>query len=272
MIFTRIFVVFLLLTTTACGTFTTVRHSSDYAKILKENGEITVLPPEVIVNTSDIAGKSERMYDYEYHMESVIQEILIPAIKEKGYKLKPLSKKEIKEKKLYQDSHKLRENYSKEIGKLYAFQIAQKVEIAHNINATVKDSGKSLAEKTGQDLVMLIDYNETVKTNGARLRDFAIDVLVQSFHGSSNQSGNAEDATLKICILDAKTGKILWTNIAVDVQNYIGSGIDSLGTETAEQKKVSRLVKNLIAPLPEKSALLLPPKDKEETASLAIEN
>ena len=119
---------------------------------------------------------------------------------------------------------------------------------------------------------MLIDYNETVKTNGARLRDFAIDVLVQSFHGSSNQSGNAEDATLKICILDAKTGKILWTNIAVDVQNYIGSGIDSLGTETAEQKKVSRLVKNLIAPLPEKSALLLPPKDKEETASLAIEN
>lgn len=238
-----------LLSLTSCKSYTSVRHAPDYKTALAKQPSIVVLPPEVNVYTESFMGQKDRMYDFEYYLEPRIQEAIYNKLKEKGYRAIKLTKRDLKESNLYQDVHALRNKYVDTTKKLYVVQAMQE-EHAFNIENSVGDAARTLMEKTGQKVFVLSDYEEVVEGNGARLRDFAIDVLV-----GSRASSVAENSTLTLGFVDAQTGKVLWTN-----QNLLQTStfdFDALykSDEELAQGKIDSLTKYSLGALPDKSEL-----------------
>ncbi|XVN40338.1 MAG: hypothetical protein RCO49_05750 [Rickettsia endosymbiont of Argas persicus] len=81
-------------------------------------------------------------------------------------------------------------------------------EQAYSITQNLGEPTLALGKKTGGDIFILIDYAQMIKTNGARTRDFLMNVAF----GCSVT--NADNITMSIGIVDAKRSRILWTNNA----------------------------------------------------------
>nr|WP_016926563.1 hypothetical protein [Rickettsia conorii] len=62
-----------------------------------------------------------------------------------------------------------------------------------------------LGEKIGADIFVLLNYVQMIKTNGARTHDFLMSALGCSV-------SNADNIFMSIGIVEAKSGRILWTN------------------------------------------------------------
>ncbi|HJD55061.1 MAG TPA: hypothetical protein LFW21_00010 [Rickettsia endosymbiont of Pyrocoelia pectoralis] len=90
-------------------------------------------------------------------------------------------------------------------------------EKAFSITQNLNDSAMILGEKTGGDVFILIDYAQMIKTNGARTKDF----LMQVAFGCS--ASNSDNLTMSIGIVDAARSRILWTNTTVTPQPFATS-------------------------------------------------
>ncbi|MFV9930410.1 MAG: hypothetical protein AB8U82_06245 [Rickettsia endosymbiont of Haemaphysalis japonica] len=73
-----------------------------------------------------------------------------------------------------------------------------------------------LGEKTGADIFVLLNYVQMIKTNGARTRDFLMSALGCSV-------SNADNIFMSIGIVEAKSGRILWTNATPQAQPFSSS-------------------------------------------------
>jgi hypothetical protein len=250
-------VVALSLSLSACGgRVTTLRHSSDYATSLSRS-QIAALPAEAIVNTETAGGLQSRMYDYEDVIQPIIQDEVTTLLLEKGYGVHKIREQELKENKLYQDVHNLKGRYNEQARELYK-ALYEKAEKAENINNSVGGAAAAVSGKTGGQIFMLTNYEETVKNDGARVKDFMVDALI-----GSNLGGETEKSVLTVGFVDGKTGKILWANQAFDKTSLIGSGLSSLTSSDEEiaRKKIKTLVERVLSLLPDKGKLFENPKD-----------
>ncbi|AXU07200.1 hypothetical protein GRX81_01375 [Rickettsia japonica] len=71
-----------------------------------------------------------------------------------------------------------------------------------------------LGEKTGADIFVLLNYVQIIKTNGARTRDFLMSALGCSV-------SNADNIFMSIGVVEAKSGRILWTNAKCPKHNHL---------------------------------------------------
>lgn len=239
-----------------CTPLTAVRHSDNYSNVLQQKKNILILPQEVEVNTVSASGSKTRMYDYEYYLIDVLNEVTPSVLTDKEYKSTTLKKSIIKEKGLSDDLISLRKSYKPVLDDLYKSLLMSQKD-AFVIKKNIGQSAVKIAEKTGSDLLIITDYQGNVKTNGARAKDFALDVTMAAFGISTQNSANADAAAMTIGLIDGKTGDIIWTHVSSLSKDLYSSAFSSMTSSQKEEDRarVANLLKSGLAPLPKKSEI-----------------
>lgn len=229
----------------ACSSKTTVRHSSNYQAIIAQgNHEILILPPTVAVNSVDIAGKKTRMYDYELFLESIIHDQLIPALQEQGLRPKVIKRKDLFDQHLLNENNRLLNSFDEANKELYK-ETLWKTEEAFNISKNLGQFAVDIGSKNQTDLLIALDYARDVKTNGARTKDFMVDLLI-----GGNNFGQADASIIIVGIIDAKTGNLLWSNLGSDLRG--GFSLENLSSEEkAAAGRIKEILETIFKPFKE---------------------
>ncbi len=103
----------LLIVTSACVSNTTIRHSGNYDSVIARSNRVAViLPPEVEVTMIEFGGKKKRAYDYELHLESIIVDELIPALRAENIQPVIVSRRTLDEQELTMNAGRTRDRYN----------------------------------------------------------------------------------------------------------------------------------------------------------------
>lgn len=233
--------ILILVISSACASKTTIRHASDLqSAIARSNHVALIMPPVVEVNMVDIASKKSRMYDYEYHLENILYQQIIPALQEQGIRTQILHRRTLHDQDLARDAASMRERYQ-EIRDLLYKEILWNKERAFNIVENTGPFAMPIGLKNHGDLLIMVDYARDVKTSGARTRDFMMDLFL-----GTSASNDADKSILIIAIIDAKNGKLLWTNMGINMRDVIGSAIDNTGSEDElAQERIKTMLTNM---------------------------
>ena len=240
---------FISLGFSGCSPMTLERHSAGYENVVAKQKDVLILPSEVYVETIDYLGAKERKHDYEYHLEKIIDREMLPAIEEKGFKAKRLTRRDIHNQKLIGIVADLRAGYESKRAALYKENFwdgKRAFGIAENIGAIAVELGES----TKSDLLVFVDFLGTSKTRGAQTIEILTDALMVAFSGNSARNSDpSEEAVMIIGIIDAKTGNILWSNKSIG--NVIGMG-DALERfehdDTISSKEIKTLIRAILKP------------------------
>lgn len=207
-----------------CAKMTYQRRSANYQSIVHNVSHVVVMPANIEVNTLDIKGKKTRMYNYEYHLEDVINRIVVSHLEKKGFKVSVLSKRDIVKQGLSCSMIRLREKYNEIIKDLYDVQHWPE-EKAFSINKNVGKI-KGFVE-LGDKLLVMIDYAMITKTNSARMLDFAASLFI-----SSNATKNADNSLLILGMLQAKSGSFVWSNMSKIAKDLYGSMLEGISKQS----------------------------------------
>jgi hypothetical protein len=237
--FREFILLFVVLSTAACTT--TVRHQKDYRDAFAQNREILIIPPEVEIYEVGMTTK-KRLYTYEYNLEPIISDQVLQQLQDKSFRVKYLSRKDIHEQNLQAEVQRLYDIYKDSRNMLYA-----KVELdekkAFNINNTVGNAASNIAEKNNVAFIAITDYSRAIKDTSSRVATVMMNLLL----GSQTQD-DSDVSVMIIGIIDAKTGKVLWTNRSYVVRGAFSSSSD----KKKEEAEMKALVKFTLKPLNEK--------------------
>jgi hypothetical protein len=190
---------------TACGRYTTARHSADFSPEAIKQGGIVIMPAEVESYMVGNLSKKERLYEYEDHLEDLIAQTLPEFLSKEGYRVVSFKRSDLHQRKLSAAVLQLRERYNQAISELYAKPVMPEKE-AHNIN---KNLGSNLlTELQVAKYLLFCDFSTYSKTTASRVADLMIDVVM----GGGNLSEKSEGEVMLLGIIDLKQGNIVWTN------------------------------------------------------------
>lgn len=193
-----------------CST-TSVRHSPNYSSVLAQHPNAIILPPEARIYEVDFSGKNTRLYDFEYNVETIIADQITDALRDKNIRAKLLTRREVHDQKLHEAISYLDRRYEDIEAKLYEKDPIEE-KLAFNISANVGDVASSLASKNNADLVVLVSYSRSIKSSGSQTAGFMAAALL------GTHTSPADIANLKIAIIEAKTGTVLWVNRLYQIQ------------------------------------------------------
>ncbi len=253
-----LFLAFVIITTVGCGKPTTLQryHAGYEAEIIKLN-EVLIIPPVATVHTVGAFGSKEKMYDYEFNLEDLIQKQMIAAIEAKGYRAQLLHKKTIAEQHLNNLVMTLRDEYAL-VSKVLYTPAAWEEEKAFSINQNLGKLAIELGEKTHSDLILIADYNGAIKTNGARTADFIGAMLT----GHSDALQNSDSATMLIAIIDTKNGTLLWSNMGHSILGMF----DGTQTDKDDIKRIYGMTANILEPLQARNMPIKPKTPPQKDA------
>jgi hypothetical protein len=234
----------LALVTCACTPKTTIRHAPNFEAVLEKQRNVLILPPTAQIHEVGAFGGKKRLYNYEAEFESLAAEEATIDMKERGFSVKYLRRKEIDEAGAYDAFNRLRNSYDEARRGLYSPLLWEEPK-AFALSSNTGPAAAELGQKTMSDLIVMVDYEGAVKTNGARTLEFATTLL------AGRSSGEAADASMLIIgIVDAKSGDILWTNMSVDERDLYRSAFDNLSSQkSTDSKKLEKLIDRIFEPL-----------------------
>jgi len=207
----------LVFVTSGCTKVTSVRHVSGYNKSMLAHKEILVLPMQPEIYTLDVGNRKERKYDYEDHLEELLKQEILLAAKQNGLRVKLLHRRDIRSQKLDDIVARFLRSYNDAYEALYT-SLFWEEEKAFSITSNIGESATVLGQKTSTDIFILLKYVQMIKTNGARTRDF----LMSAF-GFGCSTNDADTIFMSVGIVEAKSGRILWTNATPKAQPFSSS-------------------------------------------------
>lgn len=226
----------------ACST--TVRRSADYVNLLRDK-QVVILPPKVEVNMVEFSGKKQRMYDFEYYLEGLISDNVAEILNENHLKAKFMHGREIYDKKLVEVEGRIQERANTILGALYT-PVDMNTKKAHAIEENIDYTITSdLGKKTNSDVIAIVQYDQKSKTTGAKTADFLMAVLVKN----SGNDNAAERSVMVISFFDAKTGKLIWSNLALDEKSIFGAMTCSKNHRAADTKHLRALMTDALRPI-----------------------
>lgn len=220
---------------------TSVRHKFDYTSYISNNSAIAIPPPKVEVNLVDLSCKRTRMYDYENFLERIISEAVVSELNKHNLRGIIISRKEIHDKKLKTDFSSIIDKTNEIVASAYVKDKKRK-NLQHLLkdNPTISDNidldVQYLSQKTKSDIIAVIEYDHSCKTNGARIKDIIIDATLQT------QSTPSDNVVFSIAFIDLKTGHFLWSNV---ITSAMGPW-----DKKNEVRRIGYMVKKLLSPLP----------------------
>ncbi|WP_103897525.1 hypothetical protein [Rickettsia fournieri] len=188
------------------------------------------------VYTLDIGNCKERKYNYEDHLEELLKQEISLAMQKNGLRVKLLHNKDIRTQKLDDLVSRFRSSYNNTYTALYIWPEEKAFSMTQNIGEPVI----MLGEKTGADIFVLLNYVQIIKTNGARTRDFLMSALGCSV-------SNADNIFMSIGVVEAKSGRILWTNAMPQAQPFSSSIFSS--RDKSEIGNFHSVINMLLSPL-----------------------
>lgn len=191
------------LTLIGCST-TTIRSSKDYQSSFNGEKQAIVLPIEAKVYEVNASGNKKELYDFEYNIENVIAEQIIPVLNNKGLRAKLLTRKDVHDQSLFEFTNRIDDRFKEEEKSLYKKESISPKE-AFNITSNIGDVALVPATKNDSDIVILVRYARAIKSSGSQALGFAAAAIGYG-------SDPADLAKIEIAFIEAKTGKILWIN------------------------------------------------------------
>ncbi len=235
------------LLSTGCSNMTPERHMAGYESVVLKQKNIAILPAEVYVETVDYFGAKERMHDYEYHLEKMIDREMLPAIQEKGFKAKRLSRKDIHNKKLNKLVGELRARYGEKRAIVYDKYLWNEKE-AFDLSQNIGTIAVELGEAVKSDLLVFVDFVASSKTQGAQTAEVVTSLLLGALSGKARYNNEpSEEAVMVIAIIDAKTGNILWSNKGITGALNVDGALASFEKDdTAGSTEIKRLIRAIL--------------------------
>ena len=235
------FLVVVLLVFTSCAPITT-RQTSNYKEVIARYNTMALLPVEVEINSVDAGGKKKRFYDYEYHLESLVKDNVIPEMRLKGFKISFLSRKDAHDRGIYNEVLQLRQKYNEEIKALHGPKFKEKN--ASSIDVNFGQYATRIGEVENTDLLMIVDFSGYAKTSGAVALSFLTGMVTGVYSG-----GPSAGSTMLISIIDAKTGKLLWNNTAREADAFFTSSSSNRARQDKiDNKMITTLMKKTFKP------------------------
>lgn len=222
-----------------CASTTSVRRTSNYKSALEINKNLAVLPTEALVYETQVSGK-KRLYDFEYNIEGIIADQIIPILRDKGFNARLLTRKDLHDQKLHEQVLRLEDRFKEVDQKIYK-QYYMDEKLAFNIDDSIGEVGFSAEMKSKIDLVVISKYSRTIKSSGSQ----ALGLLMAAFNQTTEP---ADVASLKIAIIELKTGKLIWANTAT----VINASFISSATKSEENKSIKEFILAVLKPLTEK--------------------
>lgn len=244
----KISALLMLLTVVACAKHTTIRSNPKHETAITAGKGTAILPPVVEICTLDIAGKKERMYNYELEFEHLACEHSDQHLKELGLHTKIFTRKELHEKGAYEDYLRMINRYNDLHKELYKILLIEESK-AFNMTSNLGEPAINLGKKLDKDLLVMVNYAGISKTNGARARD-----LMASLFINSNFAQGADNSAMIVGFIDAKSGDVLWMNTAVYSEDIYSSAISNFSSQKKIDKdRIVKLLKAITHPLSHKN-------------------
>ena len=109
------------------------------------------------------------------------------------------------------------------------------------LGESIGEVGFSAEIKNKIDLVVISKYSRTIKSSGSQ----ALGLLMTAFN---QRTEPADLASLKIAIIELKTGKLIWANTST----VINASFISSATKSEENKSIKEFILAVLKPLTEK--------------------
>jgi hypothetical protein len=182
--------------------YTSVRQTFNYKEIIAKYNTMVLLPVEVEINSIDAGGKTKRFYDYEYHLESLVKDNVVPEMRLNGFQISFLSRKDAHDRGIYNEILQLRKEVKEKMSSINHDKL--KIENdAYSIDVNFGQYATRIGEVENADLIMMVDFSGYARTTGAKI----VGLL-------TNNPQPVAGSKMNITIIDAKTGDLLWNNTA----------------------------------------------------------
>ena len=250
------FIILLLVATCACTNNTTfVRSAPNYSGSLVKARVALLLPPDIEVNQIDALNKKTRVYNYEDRLEEIMVDTFITTMHDKGYNIKLLSRPEIGINKLSHYAVDTKDEF-KDIAKILYAGGAWSEDKAYSIDYKIP-AAVELGKKMGGDLLIVMNFYSENKTSAAITKDLTTDILkgalfaVATGRTTTTNTEPAEFSIVRLAILDASNGQILWAHSVSISNDIISTTTDSFSdANKVDKKKLSTLINSALIDLP----------------------
>jgi hypothetical protein len=211
------YIAILLVGLVMSGCTTTVRQSAECADVLRQHKRLAIMPTEVKVSVAGLS-KEERAYDYEFHLEKAIAEEIAPPLREKGFIVKTITRRDVHNLGMNNDLMHLRQRYNTISTELYSKSMGKSE--AESIEQNVGQAAIAFGKRTSSDILVMIDYVGTSTSNSVRALGFAAAMF------GVNTGVMGDTSTILVGIIDARNGKVLWINRVGIASSMFGSTFD----------------------------------------------
>jgi hypothetical protein len=197
---------------TGCANYTSVREHKNLAQSASHIGSVVIVPADVSVELVAFTGDNEREGAKESSFAKSLHTSARMALENKSLTVVDYDF----EKGLAENQNlafaitQCKESLTKAEKNLYkkAVDEKDKAKFAENVGA----SANVIAEATGADAMLLIDYKGFEKTAGMKTKDMAAGILLGVLTGSVAVAP-PEGSVMHVALIATDSGDILWTNV-----------------------------------------------------------
>ncbi len=217
MIITRISKLLLLTTivfSTGCATYTSVREHASLAEVASDLDSVVVAPPQVNIELRVFTGENEPLTDKEDMVRDQLITLAEKRLQEEGLKVinfdfeNAIANDEDLAFSLTQAKEAL-DHAKKDLYSGKAVAVEDKAQFRASLGPAVN----AIAEHTGAETVLLMDYYGFEKSAGLKTKDAAAGILLAVLLGSSNAAISAPSGSfVDLALVDTASGDVLWTN------------------------------------------------------------
>lgn len=210
-LFARLSIALAALLLVGCATYTEVRQHQNFQQHASEIETVVILPPDVAVELVTFTGENEALTDKQTTLAAELVKVVGAELKQDG-----LNVIEFDFAKAIETNQDLafaltqcKEAYAKVKGGLYEKPVETKN--LDKFTASIDHFGNAVAEATGADALVVVEYNGFEKSGGMIAKDIAAGVLIAALTGAMPISPK-EGAVVEIALISTSSGDVLWTN------------------------------------------------------------
>lgn len=194
-----------------CATYTDVREHREIAQEAQNIGSVVILPPEVAIELVTFTGENERETAKQDGAAALLTDNAKNALEAQGLNVVDFdfSKAAADHPELAYAVTQCVDALKKAEKTLYAKPVEEKNK--STFGESVGASANTIAEITGADALLWINYQGFEKSSGMVAKDIAAGVLLGLLTGQA-AIAPSEGSVLEMALIAADSGNVLWVN------------------------------------------------------------
>jgi len=199
---------------TGCATYTSVREHSALDSVAKNIQTVVIAPPQVNIELRVFTGENEPLTDKENTIREQLITVAQRRLKSEGLEVIDFDFAQA----IANDDDfafaltQAKEALNKAEKDLYNGKSVA-LENKRQFNVSLGPAVNEIAEQTGAEAVLLIDYYGFEKSAGLKTKDIAAGVLLAVLLGGSSAAiAPPSGSFVDLALVDTASGDILWTN------------------------------------------------------------